>query len=150
MRKPVVNLLLALTTMAAASVGHAAAADTPHRLAIQVDQNDPKVMNLALNNAQNAISYYNDHGEKVQVEIVAYGPGLVMLRADTSPVKERIRHLAEDSMPAVHFSACGNTRAAMERREGKPVPIVNDAKVVPSGVIRLMELEEAGWSYLRP
>src|SRR4051794_28453376 len=54
-----------------------------HRVAIQVDQNDPDVMNLALNNAKNVIEHYRGRGEKVDVEIVAYGPGLHMLRADT-------------------------------------------------------------------
>lgn len=150
MRKATFAMLLALSGIPLLSAHAAPEAATVHRLAIQVDQNDPKVMNLALNNAANAISYYNSRNEKVQVEVVAYGPGLVMLRADESPVKARIRNLAENSMPAVRFSACGNTRAAMEKREGKPVPIVKDATVVPSGVIRLMHLEEEGWSYIRP
>ena len=150
MRKATFAMLLALSGIPLLSAHAAPEAATVHRLAIQVDQNDPKVMNLALNNAANAISYYNSRNEKVQVEVVAYGPGLVMLRADESPVKARIRNLAENSMPAVRFSACGNTRAAREKREGKPVPIVKDATVVPSGVIRLMHLEEEGWSYIRP
>ena len=58
-----------------------------HRLVIQVDQNDPAVMNLALNNATNVIDYYRAKGEDVNVDVVTYGPGLHMLRADTSPVK---------------------------------------------------------------
>ena len=55
----------------------------PHRLLIHVDQNDPAVMNLALNNATNVIEYYRAKGEDVSVDIVAYGPGLHMLRADS-------------------------------------------------------------------
>ena len=62
-----------------------------HRLVIQVDQNDPAVMNLALNNATNVIDYYRAKGEDVDVDVVTYGPGLHMLRDDTSPVKDRIR-----------------------------------------------------------
>jgi hypothetical protein len=62
-----------------------------HRLVIQVDQNDPAVMNLALNNATNVIEYYRAKGEDVNVDVVTYGPGLHMLRADTSPVKDRTR-----------------------------------------------------------
>src|ERR1700693_1129509 len=64
-----------------------------HRLTIQVDQNDPAVMNLALNNATNVIEYYRAKGEDVNVDVVAYGPGLHMVRADTSPVQERIKSL---------------------------------------------------------
>jgi len=47
-----------------------------HRVAIQVDQNDSDVMNLALNNAQNVVEYFNARGEDIDVEIVTYGPGL--------------------------------------------------------------------------
>ena len=61
-----------------------------HKVAIQVNQNDKAVMDLALNNAKNVIDYYKEKGETVAIEIVTYGPGLHMLRADTSPVKERI------------------------------------------------------------
>jgi intracellular sulfur oxidation DsrE/DsrF family protein len=127
--------------------GQAAENQKVHRLAVHVDANDPAIMNLALNNAENAMEYYQAKGEEVQVEIVAYGPGLHMLRADTSPVKDRISRLKQQD---VTFSACGNTKAAMEKREGKPVEIVPQAIVVPSGVVRLMDLEEQGWSYVRP
>ena len=121
-----------------------------HRLAIQVNQNDPAVMNLALNNAENVIEYYNGRGEDVQVEIVTFGPGLHMLRADTSPVKDRIERLKNHSLQEVTFLACGNTQARMEKSEGKPIPILPQATMVPSGVVRLMELQEQGWSYVRP
>ena len=56
-----------------------------HRLILQVNTNEPAVMNLALNNAANAEQHYKSIGEKVQIEIVAFGPGLNMLRDDTSP-----------------------------------------------------------------
>ena len=62
----------------------------PHRLSVQVDVNDPAVMNLALNNVSNTAQHYSDLGQKVEIEVVAFGPGLHMLRDDTSPVKARI------------------------------------------------------------
>ena len=120
-----------------------------HHVAIQVSVNDPAVMNLALNNAANVVQDYSAKGEEVEVEIVAYGPGLHMLRDDTSPVKARVKSIGE-SMPNVAFTACGNTREAMQKAEGKEIPLVSRAKVVPAGVVRLMELQERGWSYVRP
>ena len=123
----------------------------PHRLVIQVDQDDPAVMNLALNNATNVLDYYRAKGESVDLDIVTYGPGLNMLRADTSPVKDRIKRIKDLAFPStVQFSACNNTRENMEKKEGHPVTIVSEAVLVPSGVVRLMELQEKGWSYLRP
>jgi uncharacterized protein len=130
----------------------APAADTrPHRLLIQVDQNDPEVMNLALNNATNVLEYYRSKNEQVDIDIVTYGPGLNMLRADTSPVQDRIKRLKELTFPGkIQFSACNVTRKGMEKREGHAIPILPDATVVPSGVVHLMELQEAGWTYVKP
>ena len=70
---------------------------------------------------------------------------------DTSPVKDRLKKLKELAFPsAVQFSACANTKQGMEKTEGKEVPILSEATLVPSGVVRLMELQEKGWSYIRP
>lgn len=121
----------------------------PHRLVIHVDANDPALMNLALNNVSNVVQHYGELSQKVEVEVVAYGPGLHMLRDDTSPVKGRIKAMAETT-PELTFSACGNTRENMAKNEGKEVPLISQAKVTKSGVVRLMELQEQGWSYLRP
>jgi intracellular sulfur oxidation DsrE/DsrF family protein len=74
-----------------------------------------------------------------------------MLRADTSPVKDRLKRIKDLAFPStVQFSACNNTRENMEKKEGHPVTVVSEAVLVPSGVVRLMELQEKGWSYLRP
>jgi uncharacterized protein len=123
----------------------------PHRVVIQVDQNDPAVMNLALNNATNAIEYYRAKGEEVDVDVVTYGPGLHMLRADTSPVQDRIRSLKDLAFPSkIQFSACNNTKQGMEKKEGHSINMLSEAVIVPSGFVRLMELQEKGWSYVRP
>jgi hypothetical protein len=122
-----------------------------HRIAIQVDQNDPQVMNMVLNNATHVIEYYRERHEDVDVEIVAYGPGLHMLRADSSPVQDRIKRLKDEVFPGkIQFSACNNTKQGMEKAEGHAISIVPEATIVPSGVVRLMELQEADWSYVRP
>ena len=135
--------------LAIALVSSALAGEAKHRLAIHVDQNDPQVMNLALNNATNVIEYYRAKNEDVDVDIVTYG--LHMLRADTSPVKDRLKRVKELAFPGnVQFSACNNTKQGMEKSEGKEVPILSEATLVPSGVVRLMELQEKGWSYIRP
>ena len=123
----------------------------PHRLVIQVNQNDPAVMNLALNNATNVLDYYRKKGEEADVEIVAFGPGLHMLRKDTTPVADRIHAMNELAFPSkVRFAACGVTREGMEKKEGKPLELLPEASMVPSGVVHMMELQEKGWSYVRP
>ena len=134
-----------------AAPGAAAEEAKSHRVAIQVNQNDPDVMNLALNNAQNVIEYFNARGEDIAVEIVTYGPGLHMLRADTSPVRDRIKWMVEQMFPAkIAFAACNITKQGMEKREGHAIAILPEATIVPSGMVRLMHLQEQGWSYIRP
>jgi uncharacterized protein len=127
-----------------------AAADTKtHRLALHVDQNDPETMKVALHNARNAHKFYKERGEEVAIEMVAYSQGLHMFRDDTSPVKPEIAELRKD-IPEVAFSVCNNTKTAMEKREGKPIPIIAEATIVPAGVVRLVELQEAGYAYVKP
>ena len=129
--------------------GSAATKKREHRLILQVNTNDPAAMNLALNNATNVAQYYKDAGEKVKIEVVTFGPGLHMLREDTSPVKPRIEEMAL-STPEVSFKACGNTQEKMQKSEGKDIPIVPQAEVVKSGVVHVMELQEMGWTYVKP
>ncbi len=145
------GVLIVFALVLAASPGFAAEKAASHRIAIQVSQNGPEQMSLALFNAANAIKYYSAKGESIEVEVVAYGPGLNMLREDTSPVKDRIKSLKASSVGGdIRFSACHNTKEAMEKREGHPIPIIPEATVVPSGVVRLTQLQEQGWSYIRP
>jgi intracellular sulfur oxidation DsrE/DsrF family protein len=147
--------VLLLLTPAVTAQGQAsitsAPASTPktHRLVLQVNTADPATMNLALNNASNVEQNYRELGEKVEIEIVAFGPGLHMLRDDTSPVKERVKAIAGKSA-AISFKACDNTRQNMGKAEAKTIPLVAEATMVKSGVVRLIELQEQGWTYVRP
>jgi intracellular sulfur oxidation DsrE/DsrF family protein len=120
-----------------------------HHLILQVNSNDPAAMNLALNNAMNVTQYYGETGENVKIEVVTFGPGLHMLRDDTSPVKARIETMSL-SNPEISFKACGNTQANMHKAENKDIPIIRGVEVVKSGVIRIMELQEQGWTYVKP
>ena len=120
-----------------------------HRLILQVNTDDPAMMNLALNNATNVEQYYKDLGEKVEIEIVAFGPRLHMLREDTSPVKGRIKAISEKTS-SISFEACGNTQENMGKAENRKIPLVAQATVVKSDVVRVMELQEQGWTYVRP
>jgi intracellular sulfur oxidation DsrE/DsrF family protein len=120
-----------------------------HHVALHVDQNDPAVMNMALNNAQNVAAYYAGQGDEVVIEIVVYGPGLDMLVSDKSPVADRISVMSLE-LEDLTFTACGNTLAAMEKGAGHDIPLMSEAVVVPSGVVRLIELQEEGYAYVRP
>jgi hypothetical protein len=146
-----IGILVGVATITALAQSNDAkrASATTHKIAIQVNQNDKAVMDLALNNAKNIIDYYKAKRETVAIEIVTYGPGLHMLRADTSPVKDRIAPMSLEN-PNLKFIACGNTQANQSKAEGKPVTLLSEATVAPSGVVRLMELQQKGYAYIRP
>ncbi len=120
-----------------------------HKIAVHVDEADPQRMNMALNNVQNMKAFYDAAGQKVEIEVVAYGPGLHMLRSDTSPVKDRISTMSLE-IEGLTFSACANTLKGMSKKEGKEVELVSESHMVPSGVVRLVELQEGGYAYVRP
>ena len=120
-----------------------------HKIIFHVDDDDPKRMNLVLNNVTNLNKFYQDKGEIAQIEIVAYGPGLNMLVEAKSPVKDRVKSISE-SFDNVEFKACGNTLANMEKKAGKKIVLLPQSKMVESGVVHLVQRQEEGWSYVRP
>jgi intracellular sulfur oxidation DsrE/DsrF family protein len=124
-------------------------AEGPHKLALQISDNDPDKMNAVLNVAANVSRYYSDKAEEIEIQIVAFNAGLNMLRDDTSPVKPRISSF-KDSMPNVSFIACKNTLDTWTKRDGKVAPLVSNAKLVEAGVVTLIELSEKGWTIVRP
>ena len=139
-----VALLLMNTFMFAAM-----AADGPHKLVLQISDNNPQKMNTVLNVAANVARHYSGQGEEVDIKIVAFNQGLHMLRSDTSPVKDRMTSFGQ-RLPNVEFQACNNTRTAMQKKSGKDVPIFDFAEVVPAGVVSIMELDQSGYTVVRP
>ncbi len=142
------KILMALAIIGAL-MAPALAQETVHRIAFHMDTNDPALMNLTLNNVKNVTSYYEDIGESVEIEVVAYGPGLHMLRADTSPVAARVAAMALE-IEGLTFVACGNTLRKMSQGAGREIELLEEAVVVPSGVVQLVMRQEQGWAYIRP
>ncbi len=146
---PVLSSSACAQSSAASSSRQQTRATKQHRVVIQVSENDPRIMNLALNNAENLRSFYEQAGETVQIEIVAYGPGLNLVRSDTSPVKDRIAALVGRPQP-VTFSGCDNTLGRQSKQEGKEISLLPEARLVPAGIGRIVQLQEQGWTYIRP
>ena len=118
------------------------AADGPtSKVVIQVSDNDPAKWNLALNNAKNI---QEDLGKSnVQIEIVAYGPGIYMLKFD-SEVGNR---LTEAAKSGVLIAACANTMRAQKLTPDDMNPA---ATIVPAGVVEIIKREREGYAYIRP
>ncbi|MGI9434838.1 MAG: DsrE family protein [Geminicoccaceae bacterium] len=140
---------MALTLSLMPGLSGDALADAAKRVTIHVDENDPKRMNMALNNAANIFKHYSETGESVEIRLVANGPGLHMFREDTSPVKERLAAMSLEH-EGLSFAACGNTHRMMSKHSGEDVALISEAEMIPSGVVELIELQGDGWAYIRP
>jgi len=123
--------------------------DGVHRLVLYISEAEMGRMNGVLDVAANVSRHYSGIGEAVEIEIVASGDGLHMLRADTSPVKQRLANFLQ-SMVNVTFQACGNTLDTMERNEGARPPLIDGVEMVQTGVAHLLQRSEEGWTLVRP
>ena len=111
-----------------------------NRALFQVTDNDPARWNMILNNMTNLKEGVGSEG--VEVELIAYGPGILMLKAD-SPVKHRI---ADAMKSGVHVNACQNTMDGMKLTPADTQPAIG---YVPSGVVEVMKKQQQGWAYIR-
>lgn len=115
-----------------------------HKVVIQVSTDDARTQKIALNNAVNLQKLYGL--DNVDVEIVAYGPGLGLL-TKKSRQADRVESLA---LQDITFSACGNTIKKVTKKSGKKPVLLHGVRVVPAGVGRLVEAQEEGYAYIRP
>ncbi len=114
----------------------------PRLLAFQLDSASPAKMNLVINNINNIMQYYGQ--DNVKIDLVAFGPGLKAY-LKKSPVKARIESLT--AYPSVKLLACHNT---MDKMKVTAKDLLPGVKVTPAGVVKLVELQLAGWTYIAP
>ena len=142
MRSTIIRALtVVLVASAIALPATAQQASVRPRVVMQVSDNDPGKWNLALNNAKNIQA---DLGAaNVDIEIVAYGPGIGMLKAD-SAVGNRV----DEALGAgVKVLACENTMKA--QKLGKD-DMLGKVGYVSAGVVEIMQKQQQGWAYIRP
>ena len=134
-------LLLAVAASIAPRFVAAQQAPKPTRVVVQVSEADPARWSLALNNVKNL---QDDLGAaNVTIEIVAYGPGIAMLKLDAttnSRISEAIRN-------GVAVQACENTMRNQKLVRADMHPNVT---YVPAGVVQIIQRQQQGWAYLRP
>jgi len=146
MKNLLTTLITSVALMASLLVSGVANAefDKKHKVVIQVSSADETVQKIALNNAVNVQKALGP--ENVAIEVVAYGPGLSIL----TPKSAESKRVPDLAMQDITFSACGNTMKKMAKKSGKEPKLVDGVSVVPAGVIRIMELQQQGYAYIRP
>jgi len=135
------RILLAAMLLGAALVGPARAQDKPQRLLIQISDYNPKVWGLALSNARNV---RHDLGpDKVEIEIVVYGPAIRMLEMD-SDWHDRVTQVIDEGIRVI---ACENTMKSMKLTRND---MLGGVEFVKTGLAHVMKRELEGWAYARP
>jgi len=146
----VLRTLVAMGAMWLAAAGAATAqgaADgrSVHRIVVQMNEDDPKRWTLMLNNIDNLIAALGkDH---VDIKVVTYGPGINMFRKERSGVLARLQSLKQFAGKDVEYTVCSNTLKAMNVDRAEIVEFVDDFS---PGIVRIVELQEKGYVYLRP
>lgn len=137
------SLLISLPVLSAQAEG-------TRCLVVHVPQASPVAFKQSVNIMNNIPKQLGP--DNVRVELVAQGSGLSLLTKG-SPERARIKSLIVQGKATLgggmQFSACGTTIAGIKRRTGKAPVLLEGVKVVPSGVVRVMELQEQGCSYIR-
>ena len=134
-------LAMLLTGAMPVAMAQSSSAERPHKVVIQVSDDQPAKWTLALNNARNL---QQDLGAgQVAVEIVVYGPGIGMLKAD-SVAGNRV---AEALGAGVSVIACENTMRGQKLGRDDMLTGIGYAS---AGVVRLMQRQQQGYAYIRP
>jgi len=136
---PLLTILLVLGLVSTAGADGA-----KHKLVIQVSTDNARTQKIAMNNAVNLQKLYGV--DNVDIEIVAYGPGLGML-TKKSQYADRVKSLA---IQDIKFSACMNTMNKVKAKKGHLPKLAEGVGTVTAGVARIMELQEQGYAYVRP
>jgi hypothetical protein len=142
MKQALKILLVPALMLASLNIASAAEPLPVHdQVVIQVSDAQPEKWNLALNNAKNVQQALGR--DKVDIEIIAYGPGIEMLRME-SEVANKIDLAITDGVKIV---ACQNTMKAHKLTQSDMLPAIG---YVPAGVVEIIQKEKLGWAYLRP
>ncbi len=140
------NLLLTLTVslILLAHGGMVEAAPpkaSKNRMVIQINEDDSRKWNAVLGNIHNIRDELTREG--ISITVVAIGPGLGMLTAD-SLVANRVQDALADG---VHFVACGRS---MQAQQVDKDDLIGGVQITPAGYVELMRLQQRGWAYIRP
>lgn len=116
-----------------------------HKVVIQSSNSDPELQGLALVIASNLQKHYGM--DNVEIEVVGYGPGFGILTKGNPNEQKVVNLIAQD----VKFSACeGTMKFIASQNKGKMPDLIKGVGTVPDGAVRVIELQEQGYSYLYP
>lgn len=115
------------------------------KIVLQISDPNPFKQTLVMNVASNLLKEYGP--DKVEIEIVAFGPGVRLMFADNDNAG-RLKSLVESG--GVRLHACSNTIANMTKQLGYKPEINPLAKSPGPGVVRIVDLVNQGYILVKP
>jgi intracellular sulfur oxidation DsrE/DsrF family protein len=115
-----------------------------HKVVLQLSDNDPRKQGLVISVANNLMKHYDP--DRVAVEIVAFGPGIELLKPD-NPNRKLVESLVAQG---ARVDICLNTVDTLERETGKRPDYIAAATPVQVGVAQILLLTENGYTLVRP
>ncbi len=131
----------AATPQARTGGGGSLASAVKNRIVVQVNEDGARKWNDILVNIHNI---QVEMGVKnIALAVVAIGPGLGMLKADSLAANGVQEALAT----GVEFVACGNSMRAQKLTKDD---LVDGVTVSIAGYVEILQRQQQGWVYLRP
>lgn len=118
------------------------------KVLFHLNSGSPRRMREVLDEAQNLLDLYRTQGQPAEIEIIANGQGINLLRQRHSPFAARIKAMHEQ-YANLTFAACQNTIDRIVRQEGVHPRLLPEARVVDSAVAQIIRLQQRGWAYIR-
>jgi intracellular sulfur oxidation DsrE/DsrF family protein len=113
-----------------------------YQVIFHLDEEEPKKIDFVLHNMLNLL---NDLGDgNVDVELLVNGPAVKAFKKDHEAHADLIEKLLGRG---VDFALCHN---ALNLFELAPAEMLDNTRVVPSGVGELVRKQSEGWAYIRP
>jgi intracellular sulfur oxidation DsrE/DsrF family protein len=142
--------MMAAWALAAGAEEELPSADKPFaeaHIILQLSDRDPAKQSMVLDVANNLIKHYGDP-ELVDIELIAFGPGVDLYRRDNDP--ELLARIESLRVSGVRFVVCKNTLDTLERATGKAPEVIDGLVYVQTGVAHIVERARAGYTLVRP
>jgi intracellular sulfur oxidation DsrE/DsrF family protein len=118
------------------------------KVLFHVNTDDPARMKETLDEVEGVLKFYRQTNQHAQIEVIANGSGLSLLRVDTSPYPQRVQRMMKD-YANLTFVACQNTMSRVEHEQGVTAHLLPGIVVIDSGVAQIMRRQQQGWAYIR-
>jgi uncharacterized protein len=135
-----ITTLFSIFGLTASNMDNPLTKKSKHKVVIQVSTKDTAEWSGLINNISNLKTGW---GNDVEIEVVAHGPGIDLLRKSKTNKESAIAGFKEQG---VVFFGCENT---MKRKNIPASDIIEAAGTVPMGIGEVIMKQEKGWSYIK-